>query len=121
MGAALLVCLACCDELNFCTVLPALKLVYDDARSFQWQALLLLIVSCFVLCSVPVCLLHWHAVTDLHWQAGCMFHALLDSQLYVCLFACFVHVCVKPSHPAICWFAHQSRIYLSLHQALLFP
>ena len=45
-------------------------------------------ILCCLLCSVPVCLLHWHAFTDLHLQAGCMYHALLDSQLCMCLFAC---------------------------------
>ncbi len=41
----LLVCLSvCCDELDVCTVLPAMNPVYCDVHSLQCQALLLLML-----------------------------------------------------------------------------
>ncbi len=49
----LLMCLSlCCDKLTFCTVLPNLKLVHDDAHSLQWQVLLLLLMLPFVVACV---------------------------------------------------------------------
>jgi hypothetical protein len=68
----------------------------------------------------PCLLLHWLAVIDLHLQAGCMFHAFLDSQLYICLFAyLFIYALIHMS--IIHLFAHANIHSSLLASVTLFP